>query len=339
MKTLRLTLAATLIALLPAAAEAVLATRTLMPEFIGTHEWANTVFPLTRADLEGNVVLIVFFNHGSLDSYRDLQIANRWFKKYGQRGLTVIGIHSPEFDFEKNSKAEAAAKTWRIQFPIAMDPELDLWLAYNTHVRPTHFIIDAENLVRGVFQGRGSYREQEKMIQDLLRESGRRLRLKIHAQDKSPEAAAQAASRPIKMGSRTMSSLGNPGKIRAGTQTYEIPPDLKTEFFYLSGLWTLEEQYLESAGPQSAAVILFRGRKIYATLGHQGEGEAEVLLNGKPLTTANRGGNVDLKNGKSYLVLKGGGLYSVLNERTPAEGKLEIIFGPAPARVYTVFFE
>ena len=137
-----------------------------MPELNGAVAWLNSP-PLTRAALRGKVVLVDFWTYSCINCLRALPYVEAWARKYKDHGLVVIGVHSPEFAFEKDA---ANVKTRRadlgVTYPVAMDNDLAIWQAFNNEYWPAHYFIDAQGRIRAHHFGEGEYDKSERVIQD-----------------------------------------------------------------------------------------------------------------------------------------------------------------------------
>jgi thiol-disulfide isomerase/thioredoxin len=141
-----------------------------MPEFVGISQWFNSP-PLTKADLKGKVVLVDFWTYSCVNCVRTLPYLKEWYKKYKDRGLVIIGVHSPEFEFEKDpNNIKMAIQKFGIPYPVASDSQMATWTAFQNNVWPAHYFVDAKGMVRHIHLGEGDYDESEKMIQKLLME-------------------------------------------------------------------------------------------------------------------------------------------------------------------------
>ena len=135
-------------------------------------EWLNSP-PLTPSDLRGKVVLIDFWTYTCINWRRTLPYARAWAEKYRDQGLVVIGVHAPEFSFEKNlNNVRWAVKDMRIDYPVVVDNNYDIWRAFNNQYWPALYFIDAQGRVRHHHFGEGSYEQSEMILQELLREAG-----------------------------------------------------------------------------------------------------------------------------------------------------------------------
>ena len=141
-----------------------------MPEFQGIESWFNSE-PLTKASLKGQVVLVDFWTYTCINCIRTLPVLKEWYRKYKDRGLVIIGVHSPEFSFEQESaNIRKAIDRFNIPYPIASDSQMLTWRAYENNAWPAHYFIDANGKIRGVHVGEGDEAASETLIQSLLAE-------------------------------------------------------------------------------------------------------------------------------------------------------------------------
>ncbi len=144
------------------------AAASLLPEFQGIQQWLNSA-PLTRQDLKGSVVLIQFWTLGCINCQRTLPYITRWHQQYAQQGLKVIGVHTPEFPFERKvSNIQAAMKRHGITYPVAVDNNFQTWQAYRNEYWPHLFLADRQGLIRYDHIGEGAYPATAQMIKKLL---------------------------------------------------------------------------------------------------------------------------------------------------------------------------
>src|SRR4026208_2371738 len=138
----------------------------------GATEWLNSQ-PLAAARLRGNIVLIDFWTYTCINWLRTLPYVRAWAEKYKDQGLVVIGVHSPEFEFEKNvDNVRRAAKDMRVDYPIAVDSSFAIWRAFSNQYWPAHYFIDAQGKIRYQHFGEGEYEQSERNIQRLLKGAG-----------------------------------------------------------------------------------------------------------------------------------------------------------------------
>jgi thiol-disulfide isomerase/thioredoxin len=142
-----------------------------MPPLSGAVAWLNSL-PLSAAELRGKVVLIDFWTFGCSNCRNALPHVREWHRKYKDDGLVVIGVHSPEFDFEKNiANVKRALVELGVPFPVAVDNDFTLWRAFGNHYWPAHYFVDAKGLIRFHHFGEGEYDKSEQVIRQLLDEA------------------------------------------------------------------------------------------------------------------------------------------------------------------------
>ena len=144
-----------------------------LPSLSGAVEWLNSP-PLTPEQLKGKVVLVDFWTYSCINCLRALPYVRAWAEKYKDQGLVVIGVHAPEFAFEKNvDNVKQAVAELKIDYPVAIDNDYAIWRAFNNEYWPAHYFIDAKGNIRHHHFGEGDYDESEKVIQQLLAEAGK----------------------------------------------------------------------------------------------------------------------------------------------------------------------
>jgi thiol-disulfide isomerase/thioredoxin len=145
-----------------------------MPPLTGAVAWLNSP-PLTREELKGKVVLIDFWTYSCINCLRTIPYVRAWAEKYKDQGLVVIGVHTPEFAFEKDiGNVKEAAADLKIGYAIAIDNDYAIWRAFNNRYWPAHYFVDAEGRIRHHHFGEGSYDVSERVIQQLLAEAGKK---------------------------------------------------------------------------------------------------------------------------------------------------------------------
>jgi cytochrome c biogenesis protein CcdA/thiol-disulfide isomerase/thioredoxin len=256
---------------------AVLADCGRAPELTGIVDWLNTPenAPLSLAGLrtEGRVVLVDFWTYSCINCQRTLPYITAWDAAYRDQGLTVIGVHSPEFAFEREvANVAERAKDFGVEYPIAIDNDFRTWRAYDQRFWPAHYLIDRSGTVRQVHYGEGAYAETEALIRALLAEDG--------------TAVAQSAVTP---GTQEANQAQTPetylGFARARGYTHQITKDAPAEYasdsaaegsadgVTLSGTWTVRDEQAE-AGPDAGLTLGYSAAKVFLVLG--GEGAATV---------------------------------------------------------------
>jgi cytochrome c biogenesis protein CcdA/thiol-disulfide isomerase/thioredoxin len=263
------------------------------PEFIGNQRWFNTSggSPLTLKALRGHVVLVDFWTYTCINCLRTLPYLEAWDARYRHDGLTIVGVHSPEFPFERDAGNVAAAiEREGIHYPVAQDNRLATWDAWGNQYWPAEYLIDARGQVRHVHFGEGEYDRTEMAIRALLREAG--------ARDPGAMAAPHGVVHPT-LEATPETYLGRARAERfdppplAGTKTYAQPGNLKTSHFALSGTWSVDD--VAATAVRDAAIhASIVGKDAYLVLSPppRGAGRVTVELDGRPIPADRAGGDV-----------------------------------------------
>ena len=252
-----------------------------MPSLAGATHWLNSA-PLSSEMLRGKVVLVDFWTYSCINCLRTLPYLKAWDEKYRAQGLVIIGVHSPEFAFEKDQRnVERAIRDLGITYPVAMDNQYTIWNAYQNQYWPAHYLIDANGKIRHQHFGEGAYRETEQMIQMLLKEAHQGVLATVNelvqvAGSGATAAAAQSERSPeTYLGYARQRNLVSPEAIQQDVAVqYSTPHTLEPDQWALSGQWQLsaEAAALQSSG--GAISYRFLGRDLHLVLGSD---------NGKPV--------------------------------------------------------
>jgi len=260
------------------------------PDFTGNQRWFNTPGgqPLSLKALRGKVVLVDFWTYTCINCLRTLPYLEAWDARYRGDGLVIVGVHSPEFPFEREAgNVSAAIRREGIEYPVAQDNELKTWDAWGNQYWPAEYLIDARGQVRDAHFGEGEYDRTEMNIRALLKEAGH------------PNPGAMADPKATVHPTREATPETYLGLARAerfdppplqGTHTYAAPSKLATSHFALSGTW--EESAVAATARAGAAIdAAIVGKDAYLVLSppRRGSGEVTVLLDGHPIA-ANRAG-------------------------------------------------
>ena len=318
---------------------AVLATKQTLPEFTGVTGWMNVDAPKTLKDLQNQVVLIDFWNFSSAGSLRKIKLLKKLHTKYGYDGLTIIGVHSAKFEFEKeNGRLIEAVKKLKIKYAITTDPNKNLWKAYNNQKSPVHYLADSRSRIRYVFYEESDYEETETRIQELLLEKGEE-----PVEFKFKMTHARGAEIPeMHFGYRGLSHFGNIESIKAEeAQLYKLPELMTPGNFYLAGAWEPHEEMLQLKQPEGKVVILNHGSFFYMVMRSAPDRtvQVEVKINGQPLTRENKGKDIEIQEGRSFLTLSTPRLYRILNtHNNPEDFEIEMTFDDSGAEIYEASF-
>ena len=264
------------------------------PDFVGNSHWFNTPAnaPLDLEGLRGRVVLIDFWTYTCINCIRTLPYLRAWDGRYRDRGLTIVGVHTPEFAFERETRnVERAIMQNRLRYPVAQDNDFSTWSAWGNQYWPAKYLIDSRGRVRYAHFGEGEYDKTEAAIRALLAEAGSD-RLGAPARARVETASADLATPETYLGfERAKGFL--PAGLRPGTSRYPGVDDLPPVHFALSGTWNVSG---ESATAVSGAELDARvtARKVFLVLSSRGERprDVEVLLDGKPVNGGEAGADV-----------------------------------------------
>jgi len=283
-------------------AAARLPTEGTLPLLSGAIGWLNSK-PLTAADLSGKVVLVEFWTYSCINWLRIQPYVRAWDEKYRDKGLVVVGVHTPEFGFEKNlDNIQWATKNLRVDYPVAIDSDYAVWRAFNNHYWPALYFIDAEGRIRHHQFGEGNYEQSERVIQDLLAEAGADgfdggL---VSVDGRGAEAAADwesLGSPETYVGYARGDNFLSPGGAIAETPTtYAIPEKLALNYWAFSGNWTIRQESAALNNDSGRIAFRFHARDLNLVMGPppaaSGPVRFRVLLDGKP-RGAGKGVDVD----------------------------------------------
>ena len=244
-----------------------------LPSFDGATTWLNSP-PLSRAGLRGKVVLVDFWTYTCINWLRTLPYVRAWSEKYGDHGLVVIGVHTPEFTVEHDiENIRRAVQAMRIAYPVAVDSDYAVWEAFSNHYWPAIYIADAEGRIRYHQFGEGSYDQTEMVIQYLLTQAGYagigHDLVEVHPEGIEVQADWNDVRSPeTYLGYNRADSFASPsGAVPDEPHTYTVPPQLRLNEWALSGEWTVraEPAALNAAGGRIA--FRFHARDLHLVLG------------------------------------------------------------------------
>ena len=259
------------------------------PALAGAVDWLNGK-PLTPDDLKGNVVLVDFWTYSCINCLRSIPYVRAWAEKYKDQGLVVVGVHSPEFAFEKNiANVRNAVSDLKIDYPVAIDNNFAIWRAFKNQYWPAHYFIDANGNIRHHHFGEGDYAGSERVIQKLLAEAGKAnvADEMVNVSGSGVEAAslfANVASPETYVGyARAANFVSAVDTARNAARDYSGEPKTLNQWS-LNGNWTIgaEHAALNSAG--GSIVYRFRARDLHLVLGPGADGKPirfRVTIDGK----------------------------------------------------------
>src|SRR5262245_60412639 len=296
------------------------------------NDWLNSP-PLTAPALRGKVVLVDFWTYTCINWLRTLPYVRAWDEKYRNQGLVVIGVHAPEFAFEKNiNNVRWAVKDMRIDYPVAVDSEHVIWRAFRNQYWPALYFIDAQGRLRHHHFGEGAYEQSEMIIQRLLNETGAGgigddL---VSVDARGLEVAADWGSLKSPENyvgyERTQNFASPGGAVLDKPRMYEVPARLRLNEWALSGDWTVRKDATALNKPGGTIAYRFHARDLHLVMGPAAPGTSvrfRVLIDGKPPGSAH-GTDVDEQG---YGTVSEQRLYQLIRQPKPiADRQFEIEF-------------
>ncbi|MEK6837244.1 MAG: redoxin family protein, partial [Nanoarchaeota archaeon] len=298
------------------------------PELVGISDWINSK-PLKLADLKGKVVLVDFWTYTCINCIRTLPYLTLWQEKYSDKGLVILGIHSPEFDFEKDlENVKRAVAKYSIKYPVALDNDHDTWRAFGNNYWPHKYLIDVNGRIRYDHIGEGGYDRTERAIQGLLKERAEKM-------DEKP-AIPESISLPKGAVGVDFTSIATPeiyfgytfARVNLGNEQGFMPEEvvayaapesytgLSSNIPYVEGEWKNNPDGLELVSDEGRILLKYTAKAVNVVAG---QGVVPLVmyvsLDGKPANSTNKGGDVTIaKTGSAVALIDEQRLYNVVND-------------------------
>ena len=290
------------------------------PEFSGTQEWFNTPdgTPLTMASLRGKVVLIDFWTYSCINCIRTQPYLKALYARYHDEGLEIVGVHTPEFPFEKDAgNVGEAVDSAGLEYPVVQDNDYTVWDSYANQYWPAEYFVDANGKVRYAHFGEGDYDHKEEVVRSLLAEAGRDPGTGEDDADQNVTMVSSGVSTPESyLGSARAQNFAN-GLILDGPHDFGKLKSPGPDQLAYGGKWLISPDIATSAGGELA--LNFGARRVYLVLGSPGgPKKVRVMLDGKPIKAADAG--KDVKNGSAEI--DGQRLYSLVD--LPETGRRQL---------------
>lgn len=275
------------------------------PEFI-SGQWLNSN-PLSMSSLKGKVVLVDFWTYTCINCIRTLPALTSWHAKYKDKGLVIVGIHTPEFAFERSKEnVESAMKMYGISYPVLQDNDYENWNAYGNRYWPAKYLIDASGRIRYTHFGEGAYEETEKKIQELLLENGVK-QLDSIQEEKTQGTLFQGRTPELYLGSSRTE-----GRV-------DVVDDMPLHSYVLSGQWTITDEYARSS-PDSSLTLHFQGNEVNLVMSPLKKGDrVKIYLDDQVVDETLSG--TDVRNGIVTLDMER--LYNII--RLPEHSRSSIL--------------
>jgi thiol-disulfide isomerase/thioredoxin len=255
-----------------------------VPSVVAAKGWLNSP-PLGRAELAGKVVLYDFWTYSCINCQRTLPHLRALYDRYRGDGLVLIGVHTPEFDFEKDHDNVARAVThYGVTWPVAFDDDMAIWNSFANQAWPAEYLTDRQGRLRQVRFGEGDYDDKENDVRTLLGvPSGAPRAAAVGADQIVSAAITPEIHLGLAFGGGQLSS--SPERLTKGTQVYSLPNPVPQDTFALLGLWAATDQGIGSADTNVAFVLRYRGAEVNLVAGGTAPVTVLVELDGAPFTS------------------------------------------------------
>jgi thiol-disulfide isomerase/thioredoxin len=287
-----------------------------------------------------DVILVDFWTYSCINCERTIPYLNLWYQKYHDEGLEIIGVHTPEFQFEHDiNNVRMAVQKFGIQYPVVLDNNYATWDSYGNQYWPEDYLIDIDGFIVYHHIGEGDYNETEQEIQKLLVERSEALDLNISVSNTTSVPGNAVAinysgigSPETYFGSARNQYLANGNPSVSGPQTLVLPAEIQLNELYLGGTWNFADQYAENTG-NASIVFQYNAKNVYFVASADNATDVQVLLDGKPITD-NAG--ADVRN--SVVTVQADQLYSIVQGSDYSTHTLELDVPDPGLRAYTFTF-
>jgi hypothetical protein len=315
-----------------------------LPMFDGANEWLNSP-ALTPKGLRGKVVLVDFCTYTCINWLRSLPYVRAWSEKYADKGLVVIGVHTPEFPFEHHvANVRRAISAMRVKYPIAIDNDYAVWRAFDNHYWPAIYLADAKGRIRYHHFGEGEYDDAEKMIQQLLTDAGAsgigRDLVSVDARGIEAAADWESLRSPENyVGHDRTEGFTAPGGVASGKpRTYALPSKLSLNHWGLAGEWTVGKGNVQLNQANGRIAYRFHARDLHLVMGPAAGTTSvrfKVSIDGQPPAAAH-GDDVD-EQGRGTVTEQR--LYQLIRQSRPiTDRQFEIEFLDPGAEAFSFTF-
>lgn len=283
------------------------------PEFVGIEGWINSDV-LTKESLKGKVVLIDFWTYSCINCIRTTPYLTKWYDTYKDQGFVIVGVHAPEFSFEKKREnVEKAVNERGIKYPIALDNTFSTWNAYKNTAWPGEYLLDKDGNIRRIHLGEGKYDEMEEAIRLLLKENGKNVD-NINTVQGSVQQVSNAVvgeTPETYLGFSRQDKFANRAELidnqaYSKVQTYSGVADLKSNEWSLTGDWVIENENVVSMSNTNKLKLKFSSKEVYLVMGSDTTADVKVDTKYKG-QDVDANGNVKVQNYGLYKLVKAPG--------------------------------
>ena len=336
-----------------------------VPELRGTDKWINSN-PFTLESQKGKVVLIDFWTYTCVNCIRTLPYLRLWHEAYADAGLVILGVHTPEFEFEKvYENVFRATQEFGLEYPVVLDNQFETWKAFGNSVWPAKYLLDQDGVIRYTHFGEGKYEETEQAIRSLLSETATDLKEPVTSSIHSSQLDSAARATDVMLSQTRELYAGylrNYGVLASGqippyilnTEYYEAsdkellysdPGDHVNHFLYIQGLWRNEAEYLVHARTtldhEDYVAVKFYGSSVNAVMDTV-SGDAvrvQVTIDNQPVNVSQAGFDIEFDNdGTSYVNVRNGRMYNLINKDEFGSGELRLSSNSSEFSLYAFTF-
>ncbi|MDD9809684.1 MAG: redoxin domain-containing protein [Thaumarchaeota archaeon] len=298
------------------------------PGLVGIAHYINTTPEALAEEIDGSVVMYDIWTYSCINCVRTLPYITSWHEKYADDGLLIIGVHSPEFEFEKDlANVERAVQKHGITYPVVMDNDMDTWKAFENRYWPRKYIADHEGNIRYDHIGEGDYENTERVIQALLSERADALGMAEMPETGTVDIAEyenEGRTRELYFGyafAYGRNQLGAPEGFAPGQDvSYAEPGPLRNDHFYPVGTWTNLEGSMRLVSDSGRVLLPYHAKQVNIVAGSAAPASLEVLLDGEPIGPADAGS--DVSGGVAEVGEHG--LYNIVSSEESGRRTLEL---------------
>jgi len=299
------------------------------PEFTGITHWLGSD-PLTLSDLRGRVVLVDFWTYSCINCIRTLPYVTKWYDMYKDKGFVVVGVHTPEFAFEKEAaNVSSAMERYGIHYPVAQDNAYDTWNAYRNQYWPAEYLVDKKGHIVYEHFGEGQYDTTETVIRALLGIEGSKEAASASAYDLN-----QIGSPEVYFGALRNEFFGSGKPYVEGKKTFRVPLNIASNTLYLTGKWQIAKEFAENLEPASV-VFRYRAKNVYLVASSAKAVTLSIHRDGQALPRDGWGRDAS----PDGVRIKEERLYQLIQGSAYGEHMLEIAVPGAGLRAFTLTFE
>ena len=312
------------------------------PELVGIANYLNTTPEELSSEIDGKVVLYDIWTYSCINCVRTLPYITAWDDKYSEQGLLIIGIHSPEFEFEKDvENVKMAVDKHGINYPVVMDNDMKTWKAFENNYWPRKYIADHEGYIRYDHIGEGDYQKTEEVIQRLLKEraaaAGIEMRPNVSLVDIEEFEHSMFRTPELYFGykfAQNRNQLGSEEGFQPGkTISYSEPENIDLHKFYPTGEWKNYEDSMELISETGSIKLMYNAKEVNIVTDN--DAKLEILLDGIPLSSKYSGTDIAAGN---TLHVTDAGLYNIISSESSSSHVMEINVEGTGFQIFTFTF-